>query len=76
MIIPLFNSRYNGVVNLYLGYDSMDTGIYRDTDYKPGSPIIWYGTSIAQGGVVSRPGQAFTNRISRELDREVLNFGR
>ena len=38
-------------------------------------PIVWYGTSIAQGGVASRPGMAFTNILSRRLGRPVLNFG-
>ena len=33
------------------------------------------GTSITQGGVVSRPGMAFTNIIGRSLGRDVLNFG-
>ena len=47
-----------------------------DTAYRPaGRPIVWYGTSIAQGGVVTRPGMAFTNIIARNLGREVLNFG-
>ena len=38
-------------------------------------PVVFYGTSITQGGVVSRPGMAFTNIIGRALQRDVLNFG-
>ena len=38
-------------------------------------PIIFYGTSITQGGCASRPGMAHTNIISRQLDRDVINFG-
>ena len=37
--------------------------------------VVWYGTSILQGGVASRPGNAFTNMISRRLKREIYNFG-
>jgi len=37
--------------------------------------IVMYGSSILQGGCASRPGMAFTNILSRRLDREVLNFG-
>jgi hypothetical protein len=40
-----------------------------------GKPIVWYGTSITQGGVSPRPGHAYTNRISRAIKREVLNLG-
>ena len=41
------------------------------------APIVWYGTSILQGGVASRPGQAFTHHIFRELNdrHQVMNFG-
>jgi hypothetical protein len=38
-------------------------------------PIVWYGTSIEQGGVASRPGSTYTNILSRALNRTVLNFG-
>jgi hypothetical protein len=33
------------------------------------------GTSIEQGGVASRPGSTYTNIITRNLERMVLNFG-
>ena len=38
-------------------------------------PIVWYGTSIDQGGVASRPGSTYTNVLTRSLGRIVLNFG-
>lgn len=38
-------------------------------------PVIMYGTSILQGGCATRPGMAYTNIISRRLDREVINLG-
>tara|TARA_B100001250_G_scaffold412775_2_gene444906 strand:- start:122 stop:1132 length:1011 start_codon:yes stop_codon:yes gene_type:complete len=37
--------------------------------------IIFYGTSLTQGGCASRPGLAYTNIISRELDNECINLG-
>jgi lysophospholipase L1-like esterase len=37
--------------------------------------ILFYGTSITQGGCASRPGMAFVNILGRRLDRRVLNFG-
>ena len=38
-------------------------------------PIVFYGTSILQGGCASRPGMAHTNIISRRLNRECINLG-
>ena len=38
-------------------------------------PIVFYGTSITQGGCASRPGIAHTNIISRHLDLECINLG-
>lgn len=38
-------------------------------------PVVAYGTSILQGGCASRPGMAWTNILSRKIDRTVMNFG-
>ena len=38
-------------------------------------PIVFYGTSITQGGCASRPGMAFTAIAARTLDRAHLNLG-
>lgn len=43
------------------------------TDKKP---VLCYGTSICQGAAASRPGQIWSNIISRAFpDRPVVNFG-
>ena len=65
---------YNGVSAVSLGFGGNCAVLLPDAISKK-KPVVWYGTSIAQGGVASRPGMAFTNIISRHLDREVLNFG-
>jgi len=68
---------------LYDGVDSLSIGV------KPGSeitapvekmlvtnkPVVYYGSSIAQGGCASRPGMLFTNILSRRLDRSFINMG-
>ena len=38
-------------------------------------PIVFYGTSITQGGCASRPGMAFTAIATRALDRGHINLG-
>ncbi len=37
-------------------------------------PVVIYGTSIAQGGCASRPGMAFTNILSRNIQKPVINL--
>ncbi len=40
-----------------------------------GKPIVFYGTSITQGGCASRPGNVHTAILGRWLYREVINLG-
>ncbi len=42
---------------------------------RPIAPILFYGTSITQGGCASRPGMAFPSILGRRLARPILNFG-
>ncbi|MGQ7856735.1 SGNH/GDSL hydrolase family protein [Pedobacter sp. WC2501] len=48
---------------------------FQFTHANEDQPIVAYGTSIMQGAVASRPGQAWTNVLSRSLGREVINIG-
>lgn len=43
--------------------------------YKYPKPIVYYGSSITQGGCASRPGNSYQAIISRKLDCEYLNLG-
>ncbi|MDP2437550.1 MAG: SGNH/GDSL hydrolase family protein [archaeon] len=68
---------YNAPAELLLGFDA-DAVVtpfapFPQRFHKP--PIVWYGTSITQGAVASRPSNIFTSIVSRELGREVFNFG-
>lgn len=66
---------------LYCGVEEVLIGIDADSELLPPqelavkAPVVIYGTSITQGGCASRPGSAFTNRLSRKLQCEFLNFG-
>jgi hypothetical protein len=68
---------------LYDGVDSLEIGVNAAAEITRAKeklllekkPVVYYGTSIAQGGCASRPGLAFTNILSRKLDRTVINFG-
>jgi lysophospholipase L1-like esterase len=65
---------YNGVESLFIGLEK-DAKILPPTPLIDERPIVIYGTSITQGGCASRPGSAFTNRLSRMMQREFFNFG-
>ncbi len=64
---------------LYNGVDSLEIGVPEGTRFeglvpRP-RPIVFYGTSITQGGVASRPGINHTAILGRRFDRPVLNLG-
>ena len=65
---------YSGVNALAVGLDE-DAVIEAPTPFADEAPIVWYGTSIQQGGCASRPGMCSSNLVSRWLDRYVINLG-
>ncbi|MDC1217101.1 SGNH/GDSL hydrolase family protein [Flavobacteriaceae bacterium] len=69
----IFLPLYDGIVNIEVGIDS--ESIIKKPLKKNKKTIIFYGTSITQGGCASRPGMAHTNIISRKLDFDCVNFG-
>lgn len=72
----LYLPLYDGLVSLSIGVDSLATISQPLMDYPiRKNPVIFYGTSILQGGCASRPGMAHTNIISRRLNRECINLG-
>jgi len=67
---------YDGVDSLFIGVN--DTAVISRpvrTDLVTGRPVIYYGSSIAQGAAASRPGMAYVNMLSRRMNRPFLNFG-
>ena len=64
---------------LYDSVTNLQMGINEDSSFEivkdKGLPIVFYGTSITQGGCASRPGIVHTNVISRSLGFECLNLG-
>lgn len=69
----LYLPLYNEVSNLEIGFP---TGtLFKILQPRSEKPIVVYGTSIAQGACATRPGMAWTNILSRKLDRTVVNLG-
>ncbi len=65
---------YNSVKSISLGVDA-GSRVEPPTPYVDNRPIVVYGTSITQGGCASRPGMAYTNILSRRMNRPFYNFG-
>jgi len=71
----LYLPLYNVVSSLKLGLPN-DATLAQATPYGPERrPIVFYGTSITQGGCASRPGMVYTAILGRRLNRPVINLG-
>lgn len=65
---------YSEVSELYIGLH--DSALVREPKrYKLEKPIVYYGSSITQGGCASRPGNSYESMISRRLDTDYINLG-
>lgn len=72
----LYLPLYNGVSSVEIGLDKQRF-LAQPSAYlsKHDKPIVFYGTSITQGGCASRPGMVHTAIIGRKLNRPVINLG-
>lgn len=65
---------YSGIKNLYIGLDE-SSEIKAPSEYRISKPVVYYGSSITQGGCASRPGMAYQAIISRALGCDFINLG-
>lgn len=65
---------YNEVRELYIGLDD-GCSLKEAPEYKYEKPIVYYGSSITQGGCASRPGMCYTAILSRKYDIDHINLG-
>jgi hypothetical protein len=72
----LYLPLYNGVSSVELGLPAGAT-LSQPPPYTPGQekPIVFYGTSITQGGCASRPGTCHPAILGRRFDRPHVNLG-
>lgn len=71
----LYFPLYNGVESVEIGVPK-NASIWKATPRRSGlKPIVFYGTSITQGGCASRPGMVHTGILGRWLDAPVINLG-
>lgn len=71
----LYLPLYNGVSQVELGIPQDATLSTLPRDSQHAKPIVFWGTSITQGGCASRTGMVHTAILGRRLDRPVVNLG-
>ena len=65
---------------IYNGVEKLEIGVPVNAEFeivapRKDKPVVFYGTSIMQGGASSRPGLSISSRIGRALDIPVINLG-
>ncbi len=65
---------YSNVNELYIGLQK-NALLKEAKPYKNAKPIVYYGSSITQGGCASRPGMAYQSIVSRNFDYDYINLG-
>ena len=70
IFLPLYSAVYNVCIGLKKGCQ-----LHKANEYKHRTPVLFYGSSITQGGCASKPGDDYVNRLSFMLDTDILNLG-
>lgn len=65
---------YSEVSELYIGLKE-GAEILAPTPYKVEQPVVYYGSSVTQGGCASRAGSSYQGFVSRALDIDYINLG-
>lgn len=64
---------YNNVADLYIGLKKGCS--FKEWPYEHPQKIVYYGSSITQGGCASRPGMSYPAQVSAELGCDFVNLG-
>lgn len=65
---------YNGYKDILIGLQS-GCSLEAPRPYAVEKPIVYYGSSITQGGCASKPGNSYEAFIGRWLDADHINLG-
>lgn len=72
--VTIYMPLYNDVSKVYIGL-SDSSELYEADKYAVEKPVVYYGSSITQGGCASRPGNSYQGHISRKFDCNYINLG-
>lgn len=65
---------YANVHELYVGIAD-GSELSCGAPYRDFAPVVYYGSSITQGGCASRPGNAYQAMVARDLNIDFINLG-
>lgn len=65
---------YNNVTDLYIGI-TKGYSFDEAPKYQTQKKLLFYGSSITQGGCVSRPGLAYPSQVARAVKCDHINLG-
>ena len=65
---------YSDLGELFIGLDE-DATLDAPTPYTYEKPLVYYGSSVTQGGCASRPGTTYQAYLTRWLDWDHINLG-
>ncbi|HOF40016.1 MAG TPA: SGNH/GDSL hydrolase family protein [Candidatus Hydrogenedentes bacterium] len=72
----LYLPLYNGVTSVHIGINPDSVlAAPPERSETTRSPVLFWGTSITQGGCASRPGMAYPSIVGRMMDRPTINLG-
>ena len=66
---------YSDLSDLYIGLAEGARLLPTARQYRDIPPVVYYGSSITQGGCASRPGNAYEAIVSRRLNVDHINLG-
>lgn len=72
--VTVYMPLYNDVEQVTIGLDDK-AEVLPDTGYAFPKPVVFYGSSITQGGCASRPGSDYAAILSRRLGFDYRNLG-
>lgn len=66
---------YDTVKELYIAVKKTAQLLPCSEEYSNSKPVVFYGSSITQGGCASRPGTCYQAVLSRRLNMDYINLG-
>ena len=72
--ITVYTPCYCTVLDLEIGIDG-SASLFEPSEYSLSKPVVFYGSSITNGALASRPGLTYPAIISRSLDLDYINLG-
>ena len=72
--VMIYFPRNEVVTGLAVGVDD-DAVVEPPTPFRHAKPVVFYGSSITEGGCCSKPANAYSAFLSRWLDFDCINLG-